>query len=61
MAELTHEQALRYAIARATSSGLDDDTADAAARRAMEVWHPEFTKREFNNFIDEEIQRHAQP
>jgi len=48
------------ACKRAEESGLDDNTANAAVHRAMEVFHEELTKREWLNFVDQEIQRHAQ-
>jgi hypothetical protein len=46
---------------RAQAAGLDPDTADAAVRSVMVLYDPELTVREWLNFVDQEIQRHANP
>lgn len=49
------------AVERGLKAGLNPNTADAAAGRAMEIWHPEFTDQEWMAFVDQEIERHAHP
>lgn len=50
-----------YAITRARSAGLDDDTADAVRDRAMGQWYPSATAEEWRNVVDDVIQCHAMP
>jgi len=57
---MTRHVARIRALRRAADIGLDPNTADAAVSRAMEVFHEELTDREWMNFVDQEIQRHAQ-
>jgi hypothetical protein len=58
---MSRQDAWLMACKRAVDAGLDDTTADAVVHRAMEIFHEEFTKREWLEFVDQEIQRHAQP
>jgi len=58
---MTRMAARIRALRRAVDAGLDENAADAAVSRAMEVFHEELTEREWFNFVDEEIQRHAAP
>jgi len=53
--------AFRYARERALMVGLDVNTADAVAHRCMDLWDPEYAVREWNEFIDQEVMRHAAP
>jgi hypothetical protein len=58
---MTRQNARLMAYKRAASAGLDDSSADTIVHRVMEIFHEEFTKREWENFIDLEIQRHTAP
>jgi hypothetical protein len=60
-ARLTRTSARSIAHRRAQDAGLDVNTRDVVAHRAMEVFDPELTMREWLEFVDQEIQRHAQP
>jgi len=57
----SQDKARGYARLRARAAGLDMTTADAVAHSVMVVWDDQFTIREWNNFVDEEITRHAHP
>jgi hypothetical protein len=46
---------------RAREAGLDPNTADAVVHRVMAIFDPELTFKEWKEFVDQEIQRHAQP
>lgn len=58
---MTRYKARLLALDRAEAAGLDPNAADAVVHRALEIFHEEFTVREWLQFVDEEIQRHAQP
>jgi hypothetical protein len=46
---------------RAKDAGLDPDTADAVVQSVMAIFDPEYTFKEWKDFVDQEIQRHAAP
>ena len=60
-ADNARREAFVGARQRAMNAGLDVDTADACAHRAMDLWDPEYAEREWHELIDEEVRRHAQP
>lgn len=51
------EEAHVKARQRGMCAGLDVNAAQEAARRAMLLWDPEYTEREWHELVDEEIRR----
>lgn len=54
---LTRTSARSIAHRRANAAGLDPKACDTVAHGAMSIFHPEFTTREWINFVDQEIEK----
>jgi hypothetical protein len=59
--QLSRMTARSIAHQRAKDAGLDANTADAVVHSVMGIFDPELTVREWINFVDQEIQQHANP
>jgi hypothetical protein len=58
---MTKAQCKKRAYQAARDAGLDTNTADAVARRVADMHDDEFQDREVDEFIREEISKHANP
>ena len=58
---MTKAQAKKLAYQMARDAGLDTDTAAAVRDSYAGIHHEEFTDREVRNFVNQEIQQHANP